>query len=152
MKLYHKKRIAAKLLKVGHNKVQLDPTKAEEIGNALTRRDVQGLINQKMIKVKPHSKHSRAKIKLTIKKKRKGRTQGTGSRKGSKNARQPTKTVWMKKIRRQREYLTILKKHKELNVTDYRTLRTKCKGGFFRSLRHLKLFIEEHGMKQKNGN
>ena len=37
----------------------------------------------------------------------------------------------------------------KLTKTDYRSLYLKAKGGFFRSIRHLKLYMEEHKMIKK---
>lgn len=154
MKLHKKKRLAANLLGVGKNKVKMDTEQLDEISGALTRRDIAHLIKQKTITIKPHSRQSKVRVRKNLIKKRKGRKQNTGSRKGSQKTRNPPKKVWMTKIRLQRKYLTGLKSKKMISTVDYRVLRAKAKGGFFRSLRHLKLYSTERGMvkDQKNGN
>ena len=154
MKLHKKKRLAANIMGVGKNKVKMDVEQLDEIAGALTRRDIAHLIKQKIITIKPHSRQSKSRMRVNLVKKRKGRKQNTGSRKGSQKARNPPKKVWMTKIRLQRKYLTGLKTNKLVTIADYRTLRAKAKGGFFRSLRHLKLYSTERGMikEKKDGN
>jgi large subunit ribosomal protein L19e len=152
MKLHKKKRIASRLLGVGQNKVKFDTERLEDVSGALTRRDISSLIKQGAIKVKPHSRQSKVRHRKKLVKKRKGRTQNTGSRKGSKKARNPPKKVWMIKIRSQRSYVQKLKTQEKISLENYRILKSRSKGGFFRSLRHLKLFVQESGMiKEKDG-
>merc|ERR1719265_1439048 len=54
--------------------------------------------------------HSRSRCKRVHEAKRKGRHNGTGKRKGTRNARMPTKILWM---RRQRVLRRLLKKYRE---------------------------------------
>ena len=42
-----------------------------------------------------------------------------------------------------------LRENNAITKSDYRELYLKSKGGFFRSKRHLKMFIEEKGMIKK---
>jgi len=149
MKIHKKKRIAARVLGVGRNKITFDPEKLDEVSGALTRKDINSLIKKGIVSVKKTSSQSRSRKRKDILKKRKGRIQKTGSRKGTKKARNPPKKEWMRKIRLQRAYLLTLKMKNLLTVADYRNLRAKSKGGFFRSLRHLKLYIQERGMLRK---
>lgn len=153
MKLHKKKRIAAKVLGVGKNKVSFDTSRIEDILSALTKGDIKSLVKQGAIKKKTKSSQSRARARKKIVQKRKGRKQNPGSRKGSSKARKPRKAEWVKKIRRQRNYLTHLKNKELLSTKDYNDLRRKCKGGFFRSVRHIKIYTQERGiLKEKNGN
>src|SRR3989344_1944866 len=149
MKIHKKKRIAARVLGVGRNKITFDPDKLDEVSGALTRKDINSLIKKGIVSVKKTSSQSRSRKRKDILKKRKGRIQKTGSRKGNKKARKPPQNEWMRKIRLQRAYLLTLKMKNLLTVADYRNLRAKSKGGFFRSLRHLKLYIQERGMLRK---
>ena len=152
MKLHKKKRIASRLLKVGKNKVIFDPENLEEISGAITRRDMGILIKQGVVKAKKTSSQSRSRARAQLVRKSKGRKQGTGSRKGTKKTRNPPKKLWMGKIRLLRSYLLKLKKHSQISNADYHLLRAKSKGGFFRSQRHLKLYIQERGMIKEDGN
>tara|TARA_Y100000310_G_C20600576_1_gene772798 strand:- start:749 stop:1210 length:462 start_codon:yes stop_codon:yes gene_type:complete len=153
MKLHKRKRIVANLLGVGRNKISMDPEQREEIEGALTRRDLNSLVKQKVITVKKTSKQSKSRLRAKLIQKRKGRVQNTGSRKGSKKARNPPKKLWITKIRLQRAYLSSLKEKELISKEDYQILRAKSKGGFFRSVRHLKLYSKERNMmKEKNGN
>ena len=79
--------------------------------------------------------------------KSKGKRKGFGSRKGKKTARGlAPKRVWINKIRLQRDYIKSLRNSKIITSTAYHELYMKSKGGFFRSIRHLKLYTEERGL------
>ncbi len=149
MSLKLQKRLAASLLKVGITKVKFDSEKLAEIKDAITKSDVRRLIGQKAIAVKNVNEQSRYRARLNIIQKRKGRRQGIGSRKGRKTARLPNKEVWINKIRVQRSLLKTLKNKNLLTSKIYRNLYRKAKGGFFRSERHLKLYMEEHKIIKK---
>jgi len=110
------------------------------------KSDIKSLINQKAIKAAPYQSQSRARARKLLVQKRKGRRKGQGSRKGKKTARLSTKEAWMQKIRLQRTFLKSLKEKNLLTTKIHRNLILKAKGGFFRSKRHIKLFIEEHNL------
>ena len=52
----------------------------------------------------------------------------------------------MKKIRLQRKFLKELYNKEYLNPQIYRKLYNKAKGGFFRSKRHIKLYIDDNDL------
>jgi hypothetical protein len=54
--------------------------------------------------------HSRSRVKRFHEAKRKGRHTGTGKRKGTRDARMPSKVLWM---RRQRVLRRLLKKYRD---------------------------------------
>ena len=56
----------------------------------------------------------------------------------------------MNKIRSLRELLFQLRESGKLSNKDFRELYLKCKGGYFRSRRHLKLYIDEKELIKKN--
>ena len=56
----------------------------------------------------------------------------------------------MNKIRSQRKHLTELRETEVVSGSDYRDLYRKAKGGFFRSKRHINLYIDEHNMRRKD--
>lgn len=146
MNLRNKKRIASSILKVGLKRVKFDSDKLPEIKESITKGDIKSLIKSKVITPKKKrgiSKYRARKIKLQ---KKKGRRKGLGSRKGKKTARLPSKKLWMGKIRAQRSLLKDLKNKKLISSKDYRILYLKAKGGFFRTKRHIKVYIKEHNL------
>lgn len=149
MKLHVQKRLAASVLKRSKQKVQLDKSRLEEIKEAITRFDIKSLIKDKAIKAKSVKGPSKVRARKIKEQKQKGRRSGLGSRKGKSTARLSKKDTWMAKIRVQREFLKELKDKEYLDSKIYRDLYNKAKGGFFRSKRHIKLYIEEHNLVKK---
>ena len=144
------KRIAAHLLDVGKEKVWFNPEKLAEIKEAITKGDIRGLIAQKIILAKPVVSTSRARIRKRQIQKRKGLRKGHGKRKGTQKARLAKKETWMLKIRAQRNLLKELKENGNITKKIFRDFYIKSKGGFFRSRRHIKLYLDEKGLYTKN--
>lgn len=144
MNLKNKKRIAARLLKSGEKRVWFNPDKLSEIKEAITKDDIRNLIRDGTIRIKQKRGISRFRFRKKLIQKRKGRRQGPGTRKGKATSRLPRKREWIIKVRKLRGFLKLLKDKKVLAPKQYSTLRLKIKGGFFRSKRHLKLYIEEN--------
>ncbi len=149
MTLKVQKRIAGKLLKVGINRVWFDQNRLEEIKEAITRADITHLIRDKAIQAKPEKGISSFRNRKLIAQKRKGQRKGHGSRKGKPTSRLKSKTVWIRKIRSQRKFIKYLKDNKSINSTIYKKLYLMCKGGFFRSRRHIKLYLTERNLMKK---
>lgn len=143
------KRLAGQILKCSKNKIRFDQSRLEDIKEAITKADIRSLINDKAIISKPVVGISRARANKRKVQKSKGRQKGKGSNKGKKTARLSTKEAWMQKVRAQRKFLALLKEKEHVTAKDYQNLYRKSKGGFFRSVRHIKLYIEEHGMVKK---
>ena len=143
------KRLAAALLKVGQKRIWLDPEVTTDIKEALTRDDVRGLIKRGAIRAKLKHGVSRGRFRILLKQKRKGRRKGQGSRKGKSGVREQFKQQWVTKIRLQRALFQELKDKKLINISTYHLLRKKSKGGFFRSIRHVKLYLTEKSLWQK---
>ncbi|HII15302.1 MAG TPA: 50S ribosomal protein L19e [Nanoarchaeota archaeon] len=146
MNLANKKRLAAQVLKVGESRVWFDPERLNEIKEAITKRDIRKLVGDLAIQAKPSTGVSRFGARKIATQKRKGRRQGEGSRKGTPNARKSRKDLWMAKIRSQRDFLTSLKESGLIAPASYRKIYLMCKGGYFRSIRHIKMYMEEHQM------
>lgn len=146
MNLRAQKRMAATLLKTGLNRVWFDDDRLTEVKEAITKADIRALIKDKAIQAKPEQGNSRYRIRKLKKQKSKGRRKGKGSRTGKKTARLSSKESWMAKIRTQRDLIKTLREKLLIDCSTYRMLYRKSKGGFFRSRRHIKLYLTEHGM------
>lgn len=137
------KRLAAQILNCSPKKVKFDETKLDEIKDAITKTDIRSLIAQDIIRKEPAKGTSRARARKIQVQKSKGRRRGHGSRKGASTARNNPKRAWTNKIRLQRSLLKHLKSAKIITNDAYREMYRKSKGGFFRSIRHLKIYIQE---------
>lgn len=137
------RRLAAQLLKCGENRVKLDPMHFEEIKGAITKADIRTLINRGIITKKRAMNTSRFWAKMRKEQKAQGRRKGIGSRKGKKTARSNPKRAWISKIRLQRHHLKFLRDSGAIPKGIFHEMYAKSKGGFFRSIRHLKLYLKE---------
>ena len=79
MNLTTQKRLAASILKVGLNRVWIDPERLEEVSMAITREGVKQLINDGAIKAKPQKGISSYRSKKIKEQKAKGKRKGRGS-------------------------------------------------------------------------
>jgi len=144
MKLNVQKRLAGQALKCSPKRIAFAQDKLSEIKDAITTYDIRALVNQGAIKKQQKKGVSRVRANALAKKKSAGKRRGHGSRKGRQTARTPKKATWMNRIRLQRSFLKELKDNEKIENTTYRQLYNKAKGGFFRSKRHIKLYMEEH--------
>ena len=140
------RRFAAKILKCGENRVKFDPNRLSDIKEAITKADIRSLINEGAVSKKRTLSTSRFWARKRREQKSYGRQRGAGSRKGKKTARTNPKRTWINKIRLQRYFIKTLRAKDLITSQNYHELYMKSKGGFFRSLRHLKLYVNEKGM------
>ncbi len=148
MNLSTQRRIAAKIMKCGENRVWINPANAKEVSEAITREDVRRLIASGAMVKSPEAAPSKAKIIMRAAQKRKGRRSGHGSRKGSFSSRSGNtkKLRWIRTIRPQRAMISKLKKSGSIGNETYKKLYALSKGGVFRSRKHLELYMKEHNM------
>lgn len=138
------KRLAAQILNCSPKRIAFDPDRLGDIKQAITNRDLKLLIGEKAIIKKPMNATSKFRARKIRVQKSKGRRKGPGSHKGSHNARVNIKDQWMTRLRVQRAFLRELVDKGVILRKAYRELYLKSKGGYFRSKRHIKLFLEEH--------
>jgi len=149
MNLRNRKNAAARMFKVGRGRIWIDPNRLKDFKEAITKDDLRKLASEGAILVKQEKGVSRAGARELIKQKRKGRRKGIGSRKGRHTARAGKKIVWVRKIRLQRKILSEYLQKQLITKDTYSILKSKAKGGFFRSARHINLYLTEHNLWNK---
>ena len=150
MQLTVQRRLAGDLLDCSQKRVSFDQSRLNDIKEAITKADIKALIREKAINEVPVKGISRLRAKIRHAQRVKGRQRGHGKRKGRKTAREESKRRWINAVRSQRKFLQELKQSKSLDSKTFRSLYLKSKGGFFRSKRHIKLYITEHKLVKKN--
>jgi len=133
MSVHTARRIAAKILKVGENRVRIKPDEVARAAQALTADDVRQLIRDKIVWAVPVKGVPRIRAKIKHAKKKAGRRSGSGSKKGAKFSRISAKAQWMARVRSQRALLRELREGKQLKDGVYRDAYLMIKGNAFRS-------------------
>jgi large subunit ribosomal protein L19e len=128
MKLEKKKKIAAKVLGVGKDRIVFNTTKLAEIKEAITRQDIRDLFTQKAITVK----EIRGRLKVV-------RHKTSRRRKGSihKQARD-SKREYIIITRKLRAFIGHLRREGKLTEEKYQQLRREIRTRAFHSLAHMK--------------
>ncbi len=140
------KRMAASILKAGETRIWMDSKSVDEIAEAVTRDDIRKLIKRNVIQKRAAKGNSRGRFKAAKAQRNKGRRKGPGSRKGTKNARDPRKKKWIRSIRSMRNALKEMRDSGKIGRKDYRLFYKKIKGGAFRSKNALLLHMKEQGV------
>jgi large subunit ribosomal protein L19e len=147
--LTSQRRLASKILKVGKNRVKIDPQRIEDVESAITREEVRKLVHEKIITAAPIQGVSRGRAKIIQAKKRKGRRQGPGSKSGSPKAVITKKEAWMARIRSLRRKLRDLKANRTITEANYRELYMIAGSGRFASIADMERYAKAHDMWRK---
>jgi len=150
MNLKSKRRLAARTLGVGVDRIKFDPNYLEDVEDAITRADIRSLLTARTILIKGVKGTSRGRARVRrIKAKKRGR--GKGSKEGRKGAREGKKEQWMMRVRALRSHLKMLKERKEIDNRLFWLMYGKVKGGQVRSLAHLRMLVDEEKRRMQQG-
>ena len=151
MQLTNQKRLAAKILGCGENRVWINPDYIDEIASSVQADDIREFIEEGLIRAKAVKGTSRVRARARLEQKRKGRRKGQGTRAGSANARNPRKNRWMRTIRSQRRVLKELRDDETIEPSQYRRYYLKAKGGSYRSIAHMRSQMTLEGVNFPGG-
>jgi large subunit ribosomal protein L19e len=147
--LSSQRRLAAQILKVGQNRVWIDPEHMDDVDGAITREEVRKLIHEKVIVSLPEKGVSRSRAKTIREKKRKGRRSGQGSVTGASYAKVTKKEAWMTKIRSLRRKLRELKASRTITEDTYSQYYRMAGSGRFQSIAELERYLKANDLWRK---
>jgi len=133
MNLRNKKELAAKTFSVGKARIAFVKSSLKDIGEAITRRDLQDLKEEGAIIIK----EGKGRKKIIKKKARRS----TGNIRKKVNTRKRDYVIMTRKLRR---YVADLKKKGELSREEVKEIRKRIRNKDFKSKAHLKQHIKEN--------
>jgi large subunit ribosomal protein L19e len=147
--LKSQRRLAAQILKVGQNRVWINPERMDDVEAAITREEIRKLIHEGVIKSLSEKGVSRARARILHEKKTKGLRRGPGSKSGAAHAKISKKEAWMNKIRALRKRLRALKAKKIITESTYRKVYTMASSGRFESIADMERYLKVHELWRK---
>jgi len=147
--LSSQRRLAARILKIGKNRVWINPERMDDVDGAITREEVRKLIHEKVIVSLPEKGVSRSRAKVIRAKKAKGRRSGPGSITGSAHAKVTKKEAWMIRIRSLRRKLRALKASRVIAETTYTQYYRMAGSGRFESIADLERNLKANDLWRK---
>ncbi|MGP6219831.1 50S ribosomal protein L19e [Caldiplasma sukawensis] len=146
MRIDTAKRIAADEFKAGVTRVWIDTNSLNSVTEAATREDVRQLIDTHVIQIKPKKGNSKGRYRQRLKQIKKGRRRGPGSIRGTKYARFPRKSRWIKTIRALRDELRLLKESGKITGETYRKYYRIIKSGNIKSRSQLRTQLIQNNL------
>jgi len=147
--LSSQRRLAAEILKIGQNRVFINPEFVDDVEGAITREEVRKLIHEKVILSLPQKGVSRSRAKMIRGKKAKGRRSGPGSVTGAGYAKVTQKQAWMIKIRSLRRKLRELKAARTITEETYSQYYRMAGSGRFQSIAELERNLKANDLWRK---
>ncbi|MCL1966025.1 MAG: 50S ribosomal protein L19e [Candidatus Bathyarchaeota archaeon] len=147
--LTSQRRLASSILKVGENRVWIDPARVDDVDGAITREEIKKLIYEKVIVSLPEKGVSRSRAKVIREKKRKGRRQGPGSYTGSPKATVTKKEAWMLKVRSLRRKIRELKANRTVTEETYTEIYRMIGSGRFESIADMERYLKAKDLWRK---
>lgn len=129
MNLRKKKEMAARLLKIGKERIMFIPSRTEDIKEAITKQDIRDLVLDKAIIIKEVKGRKSTKRK---------RNRSTGNIRKKVNKR---KQNYVKLTRKLRGYIKELNNQGKLSKEEVKEIRKKIRNSEFRSKANLKEYI-----------
>ena len=144
--LQSQREIASRVLSCGKSRVWFDPSRMEDIEEAITAEDVRRLVKDGVIRKMPAKGNSGFRINFARMQKKKGRRKGKGSMKGKIGTRLKRKTAWIKRIRTIRKVLKELHDSGRIDNKTYKKVYMIAKSGYLRSRAHLMTYLERSNL------
>jgi large subunit ribosomal protein L19e len=133
-------------MKIGENRVWIDPERIDYVESAITREEIKKLIHEKVVRSLPEKGISRARARVFAEKRKKGLRRGPGGKSGPARSKITKKQAWMSRIRPVRRRLRELKDSRAITESVYRKMYDMSESGVFESKADLERYIRTHGL------